>query len=133
MADDRLQEFDVCPFGDQGRDGEVAQIVEPKVAARLSDSAVFPVEPSSRLHREALATFERQVIEGVLRHAGDPVVSEQLAWTGVDRYENGDPRRLRKLEKARPIDASVALALAVWRVSVGGGSNVYEERGLLIV
>ncbi len=49
------------------------------------------------------------------------------------RHESGDPRRLRKRENARPIDLSVALALAVWRVSVGGGSNVYEEGGLLIV
>ena len=42
------------------------------VADRLGQSAVFPVEPHSRLHREALATFERQVLEGVIRHAGRP-------------------------------------------------------------
>ncbi len=57
------------------------------VADRLGESAVFPVEPHSRLHREALATFERQVLEGVIRHADDPVIAEQLAWTAVDRYE----------------------------------------------
>jgi phage terminase large subunit-like protein len=89
------------------------------VADRLGDSAVFPIEPHSRLHREALAAFERQVLEGVIRHAGDPVIGEQLARTAVDRYELGDPRRLRKLERSRPIDVSVGLALAVWRVSLG--------------
>ena len=102
------------------------------VADRLGEAAVFPVEPHSRLHREALATFERQVLEGVIRHAGDPVIAEQLAWTGVDRYENGDPRRIRKLERLRPIDASVALALAVRRVVHGGvGESVYLNRGVI--
>ncbi len=104
------------------------------VADRLHESAVFPVEPHSRLHREALATFERQVLEGVIRHAGDPVIAEQLAWTAVDRFENGDVRRLRKLERSRPIDVSVALALAVWRVVHGGDARtIYAVRGLIAV
>jgi phage terminase large subunit-like protein len=103
------------------------------VAGRLGASHVFPVEPHSRLHREALACFERSVLEGVLRHAGDPVMAEQLAWTGVDRYENGDPRRLRKLERTRPIDVSVALALAVWRVVLGANESVYATRPLTVI
>jgi hypothetical protein len=37
VADDRLQQFDVCSFGDQGRDGEVAQIVEPKGQASAGE------------------------------------------------------------------------------------------------
>ena len=94
----------------------------------------LPVEPHSRLHGEALATFERQVLEGVIRHDGDPVIEEQLALDpAVDRFENGDPRRLRKLERSRPIDISVALALAIWRVVHGGTRSVYETRGLLAV
>jgi phage terminase large subunit-like protein len=101
------------------------------VAGRLSASRVSPIEPHSRLHREALACFERQVLEGVIRHGGDPVMAEQLAWTGVDRFENGDPRRIRKLERSRPIDVSVALALAVWRVVLGATESVYETRGVL--
>ncbi len=122
---------------------EVAEIafdpryIEPAmetVADRLGESAVFPVEPHSRLHREALAAFERCVLEGVIRHSGDPVIAEQLSWTGVDRFDNGDVRRLRKLERARPIDVSVALALAVWRVVTDEGpSSIYETRGLLSV
>jgi phage terminase large subunit-like protein len=103
------------------------------VAGRLRASRVFPVEPHSRLHRDALACLERAVLEGVLRHQGDPVMAEQLAWTGVDRFENGDPRRLRKLERGRSIDVSVALALAVWRASRTDGASVYEERGVFAV
>lgn len=62
------------------------------------------------------------------------IIAEQLAWTAVDRFENGDPRRLRKLERARPIDVSVALALAVWRVVHGGdGRSIYATRGLAVV
>jgi hypothetical protein len=103
------------------------------VAGRIGDRRLFPVEPHSRLHREVLACFERQVLEGVIRHAGDPVMAEQLAWTGVDRFENGDVRRLRKLERSRPIDVSVALALAVWRICTGTGRSVYDSRGVLVL
>ncbi len=104
------------------------------VAGRFPSSAVFPVEPYSRLHREALATFERAVADGLVRHNGDPVVAGQLEWAAVDRFENGDPRRLRKLENARPIDVAVALALATWRCVHGDERrSVYADRGLLLV
>lgn len=103
------------------------------VADRLPASQVFPVEPHSRLHREALACLEKHVLEGVLRHNGDPVMGEQLAWTGIDRFDSGDPRRLRKLEHSRPIDVSVALALAVWRVAQGASVSVYESEGLIVL
>ena len=125
------ESFDVAEVAFDPRFAESSMDV---VADRLPSSAVFPVEPYSRHHREALAAFERAVLEGLIRHDGDPVLAEQLAWTGVDRFDNGDPRRLRKLERARPIDASVALALAVWRVVRGDESrSVYEERGVIAV
>ena len=48
--------------------------------------------------------------------------------------ENGDPRRLRKLERSRPIDVAIAVSLAVWRVVHGdGGRSIYSERGLVAV
>ncbi len=123
--------FDVAEIAFDPRYLEVAM---ETVAARLDESSVFPIEPHGRLHREALAAFERQVIEGSIRHADDPVIAEQLSWTGVDRYDNGDPRRLRKLERSRPIDVSIALALAVWRVVTDERpSSIYETRGLLSV
>ena len=57
-----------------------------------------------------------------------------LAKRRVDRFENGDLRRLHKLERSRPIDASVAIALAVWRAERGNaGRSVYLTRGILLV
>jgi phage terminase large subunit-like protein len=57
--------FDVAEVAFDPRYIEPAMDV---VAGRLGESSVFAVEPHSRLHREALATFERQVLEGVIRH-----------------------------------------------------------------
>jgi len=74
--------------------------------------------------------FERQVLEGTLRHRGDPAIGAQVAATAVDRFDNGDPRRLRKLDRTRPIDASVALALAVHAATLEQGRSVYETRGV---
>jgi hypothetical protein len=46
---------------------------------------------------------------------------------------DGDPRRLWQLERSRPIDVSVALALAVWRVVVGGAESVYATGPLTVI
>jgi len=83
------------------------------LAARLSSSDVAPVEPYTNAHRQALAALERAVLERTLRHPGDPAISQQLLAAAADRFDNGDVRRLRKLDRTRPIDAAVALALAV--------------------
>jgi phage terminase large subunit-like protein len=85
--------------------------------ARLPETAIFAVEPSSKLMREALQSFFRVVSEGRLRHTADPVLREHVANTVVDRRDEGDEiRRVRKADGRRPIDATVAMALAVWRV-----------------
>src|SRR6478672_10536226 len=55
------------------------------VDQRLPDSLIFPVEPSSRLMRDALQTFFRLVHEGTLRHRGDPVIAAHLANCAVER------------------------------------------------
>jgi len=103
------------------------------LAGRLP-AQVAPVEPYSGAHRLALAAFERAVLDGTIRHTGDEAVTGQVAATAVDRFDNGDPRRLRKLDRTRPIDASVALALAVQGAVAGeGGQSVYETRGVLVV
>jgi phage terminase large subunit-like protein len=83
------------------------------LASRLTNSAVAPVEPYANPHRQALAALERAVLEGTLRHPGDPAMSQQVLAAAADRFDNGDVRRLRKLDRTRPIDAAVALALAV--------------------
>ena len=102
------------------------------VAARIGESRVFPGRAALIVSTaRRLPASSGQVLEGVIRHDGDPVIAEQLAWTGVDRFENGDPRRLaRSSNVRRPIDVSVALALAVWRVCTGATRSVYEERSV---
>jgi hypothetical protein len=52
----------------------------------------------SNAHRQAVAALERAVLEGTLRPGGDPAVSQQLLAAAADRFDNGDVRRLRKLD-----------------------------------
>jgi hypothetical protein len=47
--------------------------------------------------------------------------------------DNGDVRRLRKLDRTRPIDAAVALALAVQGATIEAPGSVYDSRGLISV
>jgi phage terminase large subunit-like protein len=85
---------------------------------RLKHSRIAAVEPQSRLMREALAAFERGVLEGVVRHRGDPVLAAHVDAAGVDRGESNEVRRVFKIDRSQPIDAAVAMALAYWRVTV---------------
>jgi phage terminase large subunit-like protein len=103
------------------------------LAARLPGSAVAPVEPYTNAHRQALAALERAVLEGTLRHGGDPAVSQQVLAAACDRFDNGDPRRLRKLDRTRPIDAAVALALALQGATIEAPASVYDTRGLIAI
>jgi phage terminase large subunit-like protein len=104
------------------------------VDRRLSTQAIFPVEPSSRHMREALQAFERGVLEGIVRHDGDPVLAEHLAWATADRGYANELRRVRKIDRSRPIDAVIAAALAYWRASmIASSGSVYDERGLIVV
>ena len=101
--------------------------------SRLQATAIFSVEPSSKHMRSALAALERGVLDGTLRHDGDPVLREHLAWCIADRSDSGELRRVSKADRSRPIDAVIAVALAYWRASLTGGPSVYEERGILLV
>ncbi len=101
--------------------------------ARMSESMIFAVEPSSRFMRDALAALERGVLDGTVRHTGDPVLREHLAWTAADRADSGELRRVSKADRTRPIDAVIAVALAYWRASLDGGRSVYETRGVLVI
>jgi phage terminase large subunit-like protein len=103
------------------------------LAARLLLSAVAPVEPYTNAHRQALAALERAVLEGTLRHPGDAAISQQVLAAAADRFDNGDVRRLRKLDRTRPIDAAVALALAVQGATIEQPGSVYDFRGLIAV
>jgi hypothetical protein len=47
--------------------------------------------------------------------------------------DNGDVRRLRKLDRTRQIDAAMALALAVQGATIEQPRSVYDTRGLIVV
>jgi phage terminase large subunit-like protein len=103
------------------------------VAMRLPNSAAAPVEPYTNAHRQALAALERSVLEGTLRHPGDSAISQQVLAAACDRFDNGDVRRLRKLDRTRPIDAAVALALAMQGATIEQPRSVYDTRGVIAV
>jgi phage terminase large subunit-like protein len=84
------------------------------IDARLPDATIVRIEPTSKTMREALMALERGIAEGIVRHRGDPVIAEHFAWAGVDRGESNELRRLYKLDRRRPIDAAVAIALAYY-------------------
>jgi phage terminase large subunit-like protein len=95
------------------------------VDARLPESWIVAVEPQSKAARDAYQALFTAVIEGRLRHDGDPVIAAHLANCAVERDDrNQEIRRLRKIDPRKPIDAVPALAFAVWqaqtRVPAGG-------------
>lgn len=84
--------------------------------ARLPEAALVAVEPMSKHMRDALAAFERGVLEGIVRHTGDPVLLAHVeACKGAFDPDRG--WTVRKRDHRRPIDAVVAMALAYWRAT----------------
>lgn len=88
------------------------------IADRIGEARIAPVEPTSRLMRDALAAFHRGVSDGTLRHRGDPAARAHIAATKARQDERG--WTVRKREHRRPIDAVIAMALAYWRASLVG-------------
>lgn len=86
------------------------------LTSRLPEAAIAPVEPGSRLMRDALGAFHRGVIEGIVRHRGDPAIRAHIAACKGTLDERGWVVRKRKHSK--PIDAVIAMALAYWRASL---------------
>jgi hypothetical protein len=58
------------------------------------------------------------VLEGVVRHRADPVIAAHVDAAGVDRGESNEVRRVYKVDRSKPIDAIVAMALAYWRATI---------------
>ena len=133
---DRVEEFVLELFGryavrEVAFDPRYLERSAELIDVRISESAIIRVEPFSKHMREALGSLERGVIDGTVRHSGDPVIAQHLEWAGVDRWDNGEIRRVHKLDRSRPIDAVIALALAYWRVQAAPPASVYETRGML--
>lgn len=83
--------------------------------ARLPGARIFPVEPQSAHARDSLAAFYRGIVEGTVRHGGDPAIRAHVLAAVAEWDERGP--RVRKLAKPDPIDALVAMSLAYWRES----------------
>ena len=102
------------------------------IDVRLSGSKIVRVEPFSKFMREVLGSLEKGILTApsatrTIR------LSPGLQWAGVDRWDNGEIRRVSKLDRTRPIDAVIALALAYWRVQAAPPVSVYETRGVLVL
>lgn len=103
------------------------------VDARLPSGSVVPVEPASKLARDAYQALFTAVAEGRLRHNGDPVLQAHLANCAADRdSQTREIRRLRKIDPRKPIDAVPALAFAVWRAGLAEPS-VYDSRKAVVL
>lgn len=103
------------------------------VDVRLPSASIIAVEPASKHARDAYQALFEAVASGRLRHHGDPVIAAHLANCTVERDERTrEIRRLRKIDKRKPIDAVPALALAVWRATLAQVS-VYETRAAVAV
>lgn len=85
---------------------------------RLPGSRIAEVEPMSKLMRDALATFYQLVIDGKIIHDGDPVLTAHVAAAKAEQDERGWV--VRKRHQSQPIDALIAVVLAVWRCSIAG-------------
>lgn len=100
------------------------------LTARLGEDQIAAVEPSSKLMRDALASFHRGVIDGVVRHRGDPVIAAHIEACKGLLDEKG--WIVRKRDHHRPIDAVIAMALAYWRAEtslelVAAGFDLDED------
>lgn len=84
------------------------------IADRLPRAAVFSVEPQSQHMRDALTCLHRLVTERRLRHSGDRVIRAHVA-ACRGKFDADRGWTVRKREASKPIDAVIALAIAVWR------------------
>jgi phage terminase large subunit-like protein len=112
-----LDRFDYLHVDEAAYDPRYLDRSAELIDARLSGARIIAVEPQSKMMREALQTLERLVLEGGIRHSGDPVLAAHFANARVERGHSGEIRRVVKLDQRKPIDAVIAIALAVWRAS----------------
>jgi phage terminase large subunit-like protein len=81
-------------------------------AAELSDDGLLMVELAQNggAMRDAEQQFHDAIIEDMIRHDGDPVLTAHVAATVADRV--GDSWKIRKISNAKVIDAVVAAIMA---------------------
>jgi phage terminase large subunit-like protein len=85
------------------------------IVDRLPEAAIIAIEPTSRQMRDALATLYRGVMDGTIRHRGDSAIAAHIAACKGEQDERGWV--VRKKKHSKPIDAVMAMAMAVFLVN----------------
>ena len=104
-----------------------------QLAVELQDEGVAVVEHRQGVKSmsEPMKTLEALIMDGRLRHGGNPVLRWMFSNVAVeaDDAENIKPSKRRSRGR---IDGIVALIMAIGRATLGGVSarSVYEERGI---
>lgn len=98
---------------------------------RLPEATIFAVEPASKHYRDAINSFHRGVVEGIVRHRGDAAITAHVLATKGELDDRG--WKLSKRKHSKPIDATVAMALAYWIATTGTSTSIYERKGLTFV
>ena len=99
-----------------------------------------PMQPFGQGFKDmapALDTLETELLQGRMRHGGNPV----LRWCAANAVVSRDPAGGRKFDKAKVtgrIDGIVALAMAIGVAQMPqheqeSGPSVYESRGVLVL
>ena len=102
------------------------------ILKRRIPQKIEAVDPQSKDHREALAALYGFASEGVLRHAGDPVIRAHVEAV-IGDFDADYGWKVRKKKQTARIDAVIAIALAIFallRHAGTGAESVYESRGL---
>lgn len=102
--------------------GASAQRIDEATRGSLMVAAV---EPQSKHMRDALATFHRLVVEGVVRHRSDEAIRAHVLAAQATKDDRGWVVSKRKHQK--PIDAVPAMAMAVWRAAIARDVEVWAE------
>ncbi|GAA2141524.1 terminase large subunit [Kitasatospora kazusensis] len=85
-----------------------------QIVAQLLAERGLPVEPfpqSAMRMERATETFQRVILDGRMRHGGDPVLLEQIASIATKPTERGV--RISKAKTQMPVDMAVALSMAL--------------------
>jgi phage terminase large subunit-like protein len=109
-----------------------------QLAQNLSADDITCIEfnQSGRTYNEPTKTFERLILEGKLRHDGNPLLRWMLDCTDLKHDTLGfvKPVKPDRRKDFRRIDGVVATIMALSRamLDAGSGPSVYESRGVLV-
>lgn len=125
--------YDLQSIGyDRWRIADLQQLLEDE---GISLPPLAPFGQGFKDMSPALDEFERRLLNGILKHNGNPV----MTWCAANVVYSSDPAGNRKVAKDKAtgrVDGIVAAIMAVGRSigeNVAEGPSVYEDRGVLIL